>query len=90
MIDDVTGKSLPANYVFKMFIQAIVDHSLKKTNALDLRKSELRWVITFSTDFTSASNHFLRECAEQVGSVKINMQLNVLSFTDVSYKELGD
>lgn len=68
MLEDVTGKLLPASHVFKMFIKAFVHYiteELDKKGA-PFKIDETRWVIPVSADLTETSGHILRSCAQQV------------------------
>lgn len=68
MLIDETGKTLPANHVFKCFIKAFVDHLQDHLGRMtfDLNKDKIRWVIPVSAYWTDNDKQFLTTCAEQV------------------------
>lgn len=78
MLIDTTGKNLPANLIFTVFIKAFVNHlteCLDQTNS-DLKKGEIRWVIPVSVSLNDTDKQFLRSCTEQVRVFRDSSYIN--------------
>lgn len=69
VIKDETGKPLPAVEVFSKSIQCLKDHlekMLVKQN-IDVKDSEIQWIITVPAIWEEGAKVFMREAAEQAG-----------------------
>lgn len=67
---DVTGKSLPACLVFRIYIEAFVSYLVEifDKKGITLTEREWIWVIPVSADLTDTGKQFLRSCAAQVNA----------------------
>lgn len=90
MLEDVTGKLLPASHVFQMFIKAFVNHLTEELDKKDapFEIDETRWVIAVSADLTETSEQILRSCAKQVRPCILNTKLLDIYFNNQIYKTL--
>lgn len=70
LLEDSTGKKLPAKSVFSLSIKYLKDDLIKtseKTIAADgLSKDDIHWVLTVPAIWNDAAKQFMREAAEAV------------------------
>lgn len=68
ILEDVTGKILPAFDIFKLSIEALVSHltqTLQKRGT-GVKNDEVRWVLTVPAIWTDTAKQFMRTSAEEV------------------------
>jgi len=67
-ISDVSGKKIPAIEVFGKSIKALTDHFMRllETEGIDIKWSEIRWVLTVPAIWSDKAKQVMRESAEQV------------------------
>lgn len=73
MICDISGKELPAMYVFSKAIKYMHDHLLKRLKEQDdneIAEEEIKWVLTVPGIWDNSAKQFMRDAAEQVHSLK--------------------
>ena len=65
---DEHGKSLPAAAVFAKSILALKNEFLKEISmrGINLKKGQIRWVITVPAIWTDSAKQFMRKCAYEV------------------------
>lgn len=69
MIRDISGKELPAMYVFSKAIKYMHDHllnKLKEENNGEELKEEINWVLTVPAIWDDSAKQFMRDAAKQV------------------------
>lgn len=69
MMYDISGKELPAMYVFSKAIEYMHDHLLKGLKEQDNNKTdeeEINWVLTVPAIWDDSAKQFMRDAAEQV------------------------
>ena len=68
LIEDITGKSMPAIEVFSMSIKALVNHlmNLLDKQGTGLNMEEIRWVMTVPAIWNDGAKQFMRKAAEMV------------------------
>lgn len=68
IIEDVTGKPLSAMKVFAKSIEALMQHLFDIFNqrGIDIKKTEIRWVLTVPAVWSDAAKQFMRRSAELV------------------------
>lgn len=66
-ISDVSGKQIPAIEVFGKSIKALTDHFMRllETEGIDIKWSEIRWVLTVPAIWSDKAKQVMRESAEQ-------------------------
>lgn len=77
VLEDVTGKPLPAIDVFKLSIQALVNHLLTMLDKQGkvVQHNEVRWVLTVPAIWTDIAKKFMRTSAELAGIPRGNLIL---------------
>lgn len=68
-ICDISGKELPAMYVFSKAIEYMHDHlleELKKQGDDEIAKENIHWVLTVPAIWDDSAKQFMRDAAEQV------------------------
>ena len=68
MITEESGKQMPAMTVFSATIRYLTEHLLDAigNRDYDIRKDEVKWVLTVPAIWNDAAKQFTREAAEQV------------------------
>lgn len=68
VLEDITGKTLPAFEVFKLSIKALVNHLLETldTQGTGVKHDEVQWVLTVPAIWTDTAKQFMRSSAEEV------------------------
>ena len=70
MLEDATGKSLPAKMIFSLSIKFLKDDlmemSKKRHLEGNLRESDIHWVLTVPAIWNDVAKQFMREAAEHV------------------------
>lgn len=67
MIRDISGKELPAMYVFSKAIEYMHDHLLNELKDYDeIAEENINWVLTVPAIWDDSAKHFIRYAAEQV------------------------
>ncbi|XP_076088281.1 heat shock 70 kDa protein 12B-like [Mytilus galloprovincialis] len=69
VLEDITGKTLPAFDVFKLSIKALVNHLLETldTQGTGVKHDEVQWVLTVPAIWTDTAKQFMRSSAEEAG-----------------------
>lgn len=68
VLEDITGKTLPAFDVFKLSIKALVNHLLETLDkqGTGVKHDEVQWVLTVPAIWTDTAKQFMRSSAEEV------------------------
>lgn len=68
VIEDVTGKPLTAMKVFAKSIEALMQHlfDIFDQRGIDIKTTEIRWVLTVPAIWSDAAKQFMRKSAELV------------------------
>lgn len=68
VLEDITGKPVPAIDIFSLSIHALVKHlmGLLHTQGTGLDIHEIRWVLTVPAIWSDAAKSFMRKSAEKV------------------------
>jgi molecular chaperone DnaK (HSP70) len=69
MLEDETGKMLPAKSVFSLAIEFLKKDLLEECHkqlADDLSEDDIKWVLTVPAIWNDGAKQFMREAAEQV------------------------
>ena len=70
MIQDATGKSLPAKMVFSLSIKYLKNDLLEMAKVMhiegNLLESDIHWVLTVPAIWNDVAKQFMRDAAEQV------------------------
>lgn len=77
MICDISGKELPAMYVFSKAIDYMHYHLLGKLEQEDdneIAEEEIKWVLTVPAIWDDSAKQFMRDAAEQVHSLNISIR----------------
>lgn len=69
VLEDITGKPVPAIDIFSLSIHALVKHlmGLLHTQGTGLDIHEIRWVLTVPAIWSDAAKSFMRKSAEKAG-----------------------
>lgn len=68
LIEDIHGKTIEAIDVFSLSIKALKDHLMKTvTDKIDIHETEIKWVLTVPTIWSSKAKEFMRKSAEKAG-----------------------
>ena len=81
IIEDVTGKSVPAMKVFGISIRALMNHLFLTftERGIEIEPMDIRWVLTVPAIWSEAAKQFMRKSANLVNTIlcKINKNRNV-------------
>lgn len=68
VLEDITGKPVPAIDVFALSIKALVNHLMDvlETRGTGVQSNEIKWILTVPAIWTDNSKQFMRESAEKV------------------------
>lgn len=68
MLEDEMGKKMPAMDVFSACIKYLRDHMISKCTqqVLEVKESDIRWVLTVPAIWNDTSKQFMREAAAKV------------------------
>lgn len=68
VLEDITGKSVPAIDVFAHSIKALVKHLMDalECRGTGVRSNDIKWVLTVPAIWTDKSKQFMRKSAEKV------------------------
>lgn len=71
IIEDITGKPIKAMKVFAKSIEALMQHlfDLFEERGIDIKKNEIRWVLTVPAIWSDAAKQFMRRSAELVCTI---------------------
>ncbi|XP_048734696.2 heat shock 70 kDa protein 12A-like [Ostrea edulis] len=69
MLEDISQNKFPAIQVFALSIEALKDHLLDilKTQGLEIKTDEIRWVLTVPAIWSDPAKQFMREAAKMAG-----------------------
>lgn len=75
VLEDITGKKVPAIDVFSLSIKALVKHLMDslETRGTGVIPNDIQWVLTVPAIWTDNSKQFMRKSAEKVfvASIKV-------------------
>lgn len=68
VLEDITGKTLSAFDVFKLSIEALVNHLFETLDkqGTGVKHDDVQWVLTVPAIWTDTAKQFMRSCAEKV------------------------
>lgn len=68
VLEDITGKPVPAIDVFALSIKALVQHLMDalETRGTGVKPNDIQWVLTVPAIWTDNSKQFMRKSAEKV------------------------
>lgn len=68
VLEDITGKQVPAIDVFALSIKALVKHLMDAldTRGTGVKPNDIKWVLTVPAIWTDNSKQFMRKSAEKV------------------------
>ncbi|XP_060558649.1 heat shock 70 kDa protein 12B-like [Ruditapes philippinarum] len=78
MLEDETGKMLPAKSVFSLAIEFLKKDLLKECHkqlADDLSEDDIKWVLTVPAIWNDGAKQFMREAAEQAGIPRSQLKI---------------
>ncbi|VDI16587.1 Hypothetical predicted protein [Mytilus galloprovincialis] len=79
VLEDITGKPVPAIDVFALSIKALVNHLMDvlETRGTGVQSNEIKWILTVPAIWTDNSKQFMRESAEKAGIHKDNLSISL-------------
>ncbi|KAK3604535.1 hypothetical protein CHS0354_000357 [Potamilus streckersoni] len=77
MIEDETGKKMPALQVFSLSIQCLMNHLTKllEKQGTGVKNDEIHWVLTVPAIWNDSAKQFMRTAAEQAGILSDNLDI---------------
>ena len=71
IIEDVTGRPVPAMKVFGTSIRALMNHMFLTFTArgFDIEPKDIRWVLTVPAIWSDAAKQFMRKSANLVNTI---------------------
>ncbi|CAG2218767.1 unnamed protein product [Mytilus edulis] len=79
VLEDITGKPVPAIDVFALSIKALVNHLMDvlETRGTGVQSNEIKWILTVPAIWTDNSKQFMRESAEKAGIHKDHLSISL-------------
>ncbi|CAC5408538.1 unnamed protein product [Mytilus coruscus] len=79
VLEDITGKPVPAIDVFALSIKALVKHLMDalETRGTGVKPNDIQWVLTVPAIWTDNSKQFMRKSAEKAGIQKEHLLISL-------------
>ncbi|XP_071141897.1 heat shock 70 kDa protein 12B-like [Mytilus edulis] len=79
VLEDITGKKVPAIDVFSLSIKALVKHLMDslETRGTGVIPNDIQWVLTVPAIWTDNSKQFMRKSAEKAGIQKDHLLISL-------------
>ncbi|VDI17936.1 Hypothetical predicted protein [Mytilus galloprovincialis] len=79
VLEDITGKPVPAIDVFALSIKALVKHLMDalETRGTGVKPNDIQWVLTVPAIWTDNSKQFMRKSAEKAGIQKDHLLISL-------------